>query len=366
MNRTLQAGLRAVQRRRRAIGLALLLPPALALAWLAGQRIGAEAALPVLAAAVIAYGAWLAQERRRCDLRWYARALNTADRRFDDSAELLLADSAALPPLAQLQQRRLHARAVEQVPDLRPAWPPLALLGSVALAGVILLLSLWSPHPDTAPSPPPHTPPTTTAAAVRLVYGRLESTPPRYTGIAPNQDLTLDARVPDGTLLHWQLELQPPPRAARLRFHDGRTLELTRDGVQWSASSTIAAAALYRIEIDADTPLAESRRYRLDVIADAPPQIRVDAPDRTLSLRESTQNAWDFDIRASDDYGLGEATLEIVRAQGSGENISVKRASQRLRGEGSARERRYRHRIDLAALELSPGDEVIEIGRAHV
>lgn len=359
MSRALLAGLRPVQRRRRAIGLALLLPPALALAWLARHRIGDGAALLVLAAAAIAYGAWLLQEHRRCDLRWYARALNAADRRFDDSAELLLADSAALPALAQLQQRRLQTRVAEQVPDLRPDWPPLALSGSAALAGVILLLSLWSPDPVTAPVPPPSASGTTAATPVRLVSGRLDSTPPRYTGVEPSQGDTLDARVPEGTLLRWQLDLQPPPRAARLRFHDDRTLELAREGAQWSASSTIATAALYRIEIDADTPLAESRRYRLDVVTDAPPQIRVDAPDKTLSLRESTQNAWDFDIRASDDYGLGEATLEIVRAQGSGENISVKQATQRLRGEGSARERRYRHRIDLNALELSPGDEVI-------
>ncbi len=359
MSRALLAGLRPVQRRRRAIGLALLLLPALALAWLAWHRIGEGAALLVLAAAAIAYGAWLLQEHRRCDLRWYARALNAADRRFDDSAELLLADSTTLPALVQLQQRRLQLRLAEQMPDLRPDWPPLALAGSAALAGVLLLLSLWSPHPTSAPVAPPDTSGTTAATPVRLVSGRLDSTPPRYTGIAPSQGDTLDARVPEGTSLHWQLDLQPPPRAARLRFHDGRTLELAGDGLQWSARSTITTAALYRVEIDADTPLAESRPYRLDVIADAPPQIRVDAPDKTLSLRESTQNAWDFDVRASDDYGLGEATLEIVRAQGSGENISVKQATQRLRGEGSARERRYRHRIDLDALELSPGDEVI-------
>jgi hypothetical protein len=359
MSRALLTELRPVQRRRRAIGLALLLPPALALAWLAWQRIGEVAALLALAAAAIAYGAWLLQDRRRCDLRWYARALNAADRRFDDSAELLLADSAALPALARLQQRRLQTRLAEHVPDLRPSWPPLALFGSAALTGVILLLSLWTPPPATAPVPRPIESGTTAATPVRLVSGRLDSTPPRYTGIAPSQGDTLDARVPEGTLLRWQLGLQPPPRAARLRFHDGRTLELARDGAQWNASSTIATAALYRIEIDADTPLADARRYRLDVVADAPPQIRVEAPDKTLSLRESTQNAWDFDIRASDDHGLGEATLEIVRAQGSGENIAVKQSSERLRGEGSARERRYRHRIDLTALELSPGDEVI-------
>ncbi|HSX62898.1 MAG TPA: hypothetical protein VLF18_22160, partial [Tahibacter sp.] len=220
------------------------------------------------------------------------------------------------------------------------------------------VLSLWSP----APSAPPALPERDAPAAdgpVHLTSARLDITPPRYTGLAASGGDALDARVPEGSALAWKLVFAPAPRAARLRFHDGRTIELARDGETWAGATTLATAALYRIEIDAGRPFADERRHRLDVIADTAPQIRVEAPDRTLSLREGTQTQWDFDIRASDDYALGEAALEIVRAQGSGENIDVKRETLRLRGEGDARERRYRHRIDLAALALSPGDELI-------
>lgn len=345
-----------IRLRRSVIALALLLPPALALAWLVQRRLDAGAV--ILVAAALTYAWWLLQERRR-DLRSYLRRLNAADPRFDDSAELLLADTTTLTPLAQLQQQRLQTRAADALPDLRPAWPRRALAGSLALAGVFLLLSLWSP-PDAPPATSAGE--TTTAAAatsVRLTGALLSVTPPRYTSLPSSRGEALDARVPAGAQLQWQLQLQPAPRAARLRFHDGRSLELARDGEQWTAQTRVDDAALYRLEIDADLPLQDERRYRLDVIADAPPQIRVDAPDKTLSLREPTQKGWDFDIRASDDYGLGEASLEIVRAQGSGENIQVKRQTVRVRGTGEAREQRYRHRIDLDALELAAGDEVI-------
>ncbi|MBN8738554.1 MAG: hypothetical protein BGP24_11555 [Lysobacterales bacterium 69-70] len=344
-----------VRRRRAAIALALLLPPALALAWLAQRHLGAGVVVAI--AAAVSYAWWLLQERR-CDLRSYLRRLNSADARFDDSAELLLADAATLTPLAQLQQQRLLARVADGLPDLRPAWPRRALAGSLALAGVLLVLSLWSP-PAAPPAPAVTTPAAAAATAVRLTAATVTVTPPRYTGLPASRSEDLGLRVPAGAQLQWQLQLQPPPRAARLRFHDGRSLELVRDGDSWSAQARQDEAALYRLEIDADLPLQDERRYRLDVIADTPPQIRVDAPDRTLSLREPGQSGWDFDIQASDDYGLGEASLEIVRAQGSGENIQVKRDTVRLRGAGDAREQRYRHRIHLDALALEPGDEVI-------
>lgn len=395
MNRALTAALRAVRRRRRHLALALGLAPALALAWLAHAQAGDTAALVVLAAAAIAGLLWTHEDRRRHDLRWYLRALDGADRRFEDSAALLMADPAALSPLARLQRQRLEARVAEGLPDLRPSLSTAPLAASLAVAASALLLSLWTlaPVPVAGTAAPTGTRPV--AGPVRLVDARLEVTPPRYTGLRSQPSESLDARVPEGSSLHWQITFAPPPRAARLRFHDGRTVDLRKaptnedthrsaenedtqriaksenedthrttnedrnQDTHWTATTTIAAAALYRIEIEADTALADDRRYRLDVIADRAPQIRVDAPDKTLSLRESTQQVWDFDIRASDDYALGEATLEITRAQGSGENIQVRQQTQRLRGEGDARERRYRHRIDLAALELEPGDEVI-------
>lgn len=358
MNRLLLSGLQPIRRRRLAIALAVALPPLLALAWLAWHRSGVPALALVLVSTVLALLLWWRREQVRIDARWYARALNRTDARFDDSAELLLADAQTLQPLAQLQQQRLQTRLHQSAPDLRPGWPRAALAGSAAVALVLVLLSLWQSAPVRPPlastdSAPP------AAGPVQIVAQRLDIAPPRYTGLAASQQQTLDARVPEGSLLRWHLTLAPQPQAVRLRFHDGRELALARSGEDWSAEYKLDNAALYRIEIEAAMPLATDLRHRLDTIADQPPSIRVELPDKTLSLRESTQDNWDFDIRASDDYGLGEASLEIVRAQGSGENIAVKRDSVRLRGEGDARERRYRHRIDLAALALAPGDEVI-------
>lgn len=358
MNRLLHSALAAVRGRRRAVALALALPPLAALTWLALRQAGTAAALLIATAAILALLLWQWQDLRRIQPRWLVRALDAADPRCEDSAALLLAAADTLPPLAQLQRERLLARLAQRLPELRPAWPRAAIAASLALSGVLLLLSLWSPQHSAAP-PPDVAAKTTQSGPLRLLEQRLDITPPRYTGLAASQQDDLDARVPQGSLLRWELRFSAPPRAVRLRFHDGHVLALQPAGDSWSGERTLDNAALYRIEVDADNALADDRRLRLDTLTDQAPQIRVEAPDKTLSLREAGQDAWEFDFRASDDYGLGEAVLDITRAQGSGENIEVQQQSLRLRGEGTARERRYRHRINLAALDLAPGDELI-------
>lgn len=322
MNRLLHSALAAVRGRRRAIALLLALPPLAALTWLALRQVGTTAALLTAAAAVLTLLLWQWQDLRRIQPRWLVRALDAADPRCEDSAALLLAAADTLPPLARLQRERLLARVAQQLPELRPAWPRAAIAASLALSGVLLLLSLWSPEKTTVPAPGAAAE-TAQSGPLRLLAQRLDITPPRYTGLAASQQDGLDARVPQGSLLRWELRFSAPPRAVRLRFHDGRMLALQPAGDSWSGETKLDNAALYRIETDADGALAEDRRHRLDTIADQAPQIRVEAPDKTLSLREAGQDAWDFDFRASDDYGLGEAVLDITRAQGSGENIEV-------------------------------------------
>ena len=71
------------------------------------------------------------------------------------------------------------------------------------------------------------------------------------------------------------------------------------------------------------------------------------------------QRQWALDFEASDDHGLGTARLHITLAQGSGEQVTVSERSLVLRGEGETKQRRYRHALDLAALGLAEGDDLI-------
>lgn len=350
----LEQSLRGARRRVAAI---LLLAAALPLAGLLllASRWSMTAAIVIAAIGTAVVGALLWRRLRSCDRAWLARRLNALRADLEDSAELIWS-AGTIPPLQALQRARILERlAGRDLPEVRPVLPR-KLLGCCALAGVVLTaLALWQPwqglslpqgsSPDAAKTP-------------AGIEARLAITPPAYTGAGESVEHSLEARVPENSRVEWSLRFaQQQPSAAALVFHDGSRLALARKGERWIASKTLAASTLYRIETQGQA--ADERLYRLDAIADRAPEITVRAPDKTLSVLDAAQPKWDLSFEARDDYGLGDAELSIALAQGSGETIKVTQQTQILKGEGNARERRYRQALDLTRLGFAQGDDLI-------
>lgn len=352
---------RAATWRRLAIAQACALPPALALIVLAARAGGSWAGLAVLACAVVVLGV-LARRALHVDAAWLARRLDAASPAMDDSAALLFEDVAKLSNLQRLQHSRLRTRLGQHAIDLRPAWPRPAIVASAGAACAILVVAaLWSPSLRLARTSPPATNAATNTHATSIVRAELAIAAPAYTQLPARHDALLDARAPEGSRIGWQLRFNPQPNAATLVFHDGRRLALAHNGVNWVGEHTLSASTLYRIALDGAPPLTDDRLYRLDAIADLPPEVRVIAPDKTLTLLDAQQKTWDLAFDASDDYGIAHADLTITLAQGTGENIAFKEQTITLTGTaaGNAHTQHYEHTLNLAALGLSKGDDVI-------
>ncbi|WP_192884066.1 hypothetical protein [Xanthomonas campestris] len=348
-------------RRRRAAAVLLFWLPLALLPALLSWRLGAGTAawLVLLASlAALAVAAW--QAARRLDQAWLIRRLNQAPD-LDDSSDLLFATPAALGPLQTLQRQRLEQRLHASPRDLRPAWPwhwwRWTLLGVVA--GVAVLV--W-PQPSAPAAPATDRVATARAAAGKpaLRQARLRSTPPAYTGLPPAELPELDGRVPAGTRLQWQLQVQPAPRTVALRLNDGRVLPLTRqpDGGHWHGQLLAERPTLYRILIDGQP--ADRRLHRLDVVPDRPPQVRVLAPEQSLVLWTPANGAWALRFEASDDYAVAAgAELRLTLAQGSGENITFRTERRPLTGSGPATRRSFVATLQPQALGMAAGDDLI-------
>ena len=362
---TLSATDRLAQVRRHALLGQLLLGAAIPVAiggvlWrVTSPRIAITVAL--LGIALLAFLAW--RRTRTFDTAWLIRQLDTRRTDLDDSTDLLLAPPATLTPLQQLQQARVRERLRTQpAPDLRAPWPwpRIVALWLAAVVAIVLAL-LWpprggdantlAPSDEVAPSVPgiPH-----------LVAQRLQVAPPAYTGVAAHTEATLDAKAPVGSRLTWTLRFEPQPSAAALVFHDGQRIAMVRDADTWRATHVLAKSTLYRVVAAGTEGQPPTKLRRLDAIPDRAPEVKVLAPDRGLSLVTVGQTRWPLSFEARDDYGVAPtATLKLTLAQGSGENIAFKEQVMTLHGAGPATARRFTASLDLKALGMAVGDDLI-------
>ncbi len=349
--------------RRRAVArvVAVALPLVLAASVLGWRLAGAPVAIGIAVAALAIVAVFATRARRRLGPRWFARHLDR-DPDFEDSADLLFRAPESLGPLQRLQRERLLARLGSgAAPDLRTPWPRRRLIGAWLAGAVLVAAALLWPAPGSRDGADALAPP---AAAVRATHttlqsARLQLQPPAYTGLAVSEQAELSAKVPVGSTLRWSLRLTPQPRAVSLAMHDGTRVALVHDRGHWTGQHVLVRPMLYRIEVDADLPLPDTTLHRLDAVPDLPPQIRVLVPERNLTLRTPGQRHWALQFEASDDHGLGDARLVVTLAKGSGEQVEVSGRTLAVRGEGDGKRRRYTPSLDVAALGLGEGSDLI-------
>ncbi len=372
----------AAQRRAALIPWAIALPLIVGIGILSWRAMGPVFTAITCGALVVAVLRLSLLAAAKIDPNWMARQLDRARPDLENSSDLVFRDTRDLSVLARLQRERIEARLAQgPAVDLRAPWPT-RIVGWTWLGGLALVAAaIWIPGATSLPSPSaaPAPPSASTAAARPLVASlALEVTPPAYTGLPKRTQSEFAARVPEGSELLWRVQfsesidddaVESPsaelrsgarPSGARLKIHDGASLELQFDGSAWIGSRVVQKSTLYRLQFDDPaTPEAQLPLERLVVIADRPPQLRVTAPDRSLMLATPGQTRWALNLEASDDYGLGAASLLIRHAKGSGESITVTETRLPLSGAGDARARRYQRTLDLRALEFAQGDDLI-------
>ena len=357
--------LRRGLRIRRALAFIVAWTPWLIVAGAFAERLfGLRAAVIASGIAAVAIGLVAFRIARRVDFASVVRRLDSAAPSLEDSSDLLLRDTASLSTLQALQRARVAQRlATADLPDLRSPWPLRRIVASALLALLaVIAIGLW-PTRSGAPLPVQAAAGESVLAptATTLVSAQIDIEPPAYTALAARSEPQLDLAAAAGSRLRWRLRFDTAPREVALAFHDGSRLALVRDGDDWAAHRELTGSTLYRIALVDGPPLTDDRLHRLDAVVDAPPVIRVLEPERTLTMLESAQTSWPLAFEASDDYGVASARMLVTLAQGSGEQVTVKQHEIALRAEagGDARNRRYRHQLDLGAVGFAQGDDVI-------
>ncbi len=352
--------------RRRAIADVLLWAPAILIAtvFLISRFASADVVIVSISLAVVMLVFLLVRAWRAVDVKTAVRRLDAQSNEVEDSADLLLGSSTEISDVQILQRERVLSRLRQHgLPTILRAPMPRFVLPVAGVLVVLVVASLFLRGNGLDPDNPPE--PTTSevvdSTQTTIRSARLVIEAPAYTGLPPRTESILDTEAAEGSLLRWLIQFEPDPNEAKLVFHDGKELALTHDTDGWRAETTLTESTLYRIVVSGSRALVDDRFYRLDAIVDQPPEIKVTAPDKTLTQLDVGQRQWPLDFEVVDDYGIGDAKLAITLAQGNGEQVTVSEHSERVRADtgGDSRHRRYRRQLDLSALGFAEGDDLI-------
>ena len=352
----------AARRRRLLMAAIIGLPLIFAMFLLAKRFLSIPLTITITLASIAVLGFFAWRSVQIFDNAWLIRQLDLREGNLEDSSDLLFKPVAELSTLQNLQRERIEQRVLDLTKiDLREQWPIKIIALSFSAAFILGFTAIFFPQEklrDTITLATPANEKSASNVPVVLINQQIVIKAPAYTGLSARIEKNLQVKFPEGSTLSWNLQFQPQPASVSLLFYDGSRVALQKNGESWQASRTLLQSSLYRVQIN-ERALSEDKLYRLDAIKDLPPQLRVIQPDRNLSLVELGQTDWPLSFEAEDDYGLANATLRIQLAQGSGENIKFSEQSRSLVGLGSRARKRFAEKLDLSALGIGPGDDVI-------
>lgn len=323
--------------------------------------------------AIAAATAWFVLSRKSAPIAaaTVAAHLDRACPPLEESTSLWLRDHASLSLLERLQLGRVDA-AWSQLPDRAEVGNPrargLRAAGVACAAAVILLTALAiaprpsRPRAETAiASPAVSIPP----ARITLRSGSLFIEPPAYLGAAARRSETLDAEVPEGARVTWELVFDGPVQAVGLVRADGEISPPVEalGGGRFRARTTLAATLVYQVETTSvtDVRIRNPQVHVLKIIRDLPPRIAWTEPAiaRTI-LTPADPRTVRVQIDAGDDYGISQVELVATLAKGSGEGVKFRERTLPLqRGASGANGLiPFSAQLDLAALGLELGDEL--------
>jgi hypothetical protein len=324
------------------------------LAWGVAAAAFSLIAAPFVAALVIAWR--LRATARPAIVRAIERTHPDARNLFVTADELLRGDLAAKPAVrervlsrAALESKTLNLRALTPRRSFTRGW-----LVAAAAWLLVWTYGVWRPPverlarragvPITGRSPSSQT---TMRIAVLL-------TPPAYTGIV-STTVTDPAQIAavEGTVATFSID----GTATRVVVeHEGATSTLTRgaDG-RFVDRMALKKTGYYAVEFDTG-----SRRVIPIVVSpDTLPAVTVTAPGRDLVFPVGDRRV-DFEVHATDDFGLRALRLEYTKVSGSGEQFEFQEGRIPLTlNKAGDRDWRGRATQSLTGLDLKEGDVLV-------
>ncbi len=308
-----------------------------------------------LTAAAGALAGWTEHWWRQLQGKPITEHLNRRWPALEDSAQLLLDNNLAPDSLSGYQRRRVAQRLSRLSPITLPRGPLRSLawvLGAFSLlAALPQLMQRLESQADAGPGNLP----------VKLIDQLLTVQPPSYTALPAGQSQSLSLKVPQFSVIRWQLTFSAQLDQVWLVDDSGNTTYAQEGspGV-YGLEQSLSADQVYQIGWRRGEDSELTTPALISVIRDQAPVLQVLSPE--FSPQETANPDADdlnFVLEARDDYGLSDGIILATVAKGDGEGVKFRDVelafSEALeQPEG----RRFSRSWKLQELGLEPGDEL--------
>ncbi|MEO1576437.1 MAG: hypothetical protein AAFU65_15930, partial [Pseudomonadota bacterium] len=235
-------------------------------------------------------------------------------------------------------------------------WRGVAVLwfGTALAAAALTALPLCPPRelgaqPD-GPSGPPPVP--------QLMSASVQVDPPAYTGRPARRSDALSIDTVAFATVRWSLVLDGEAERVELVFHDDSALSLSpRGNRRWVSAPFDARDAVYDVVVNGE-PLPGV--HRIAVRPDRLPEVQLQTALNPLVITSDAEQAppVSLSIRARDDYGLTAIRAVATLASGRGEQVRFREQATEIVADVDQADMTLDHPVDLAALGMTPGDEL--------
>jgi hypothetical protein len=287
---------------------------------------------------------------------------------LQESADLLIKDQASLTTLESIQLSKTLEHFRELSPKLQmPHSIGKAALGLVGAIALVALLTALDFHTDiknqnsdervkeimdekAKPIVPPN-----------IEDFKISVTPPTYTAQKEYLSETFVLKVPEGSIVTWNLKFNTKLKRSTLSFAGKDSLVLNYKNNRYTASKTFAASSIYQVTwTDSLGIKRSSDYYQIEVIPDKAPEVSFSDLRQSIELTLKDKPAIDLKAKLVDDYAITDAYIIATVAKGSGESVKFREEKlqfskpQKINGKSIVAERT----IDIKKLGLEPGDEL--------
>ncbi len=304
---------------------------------------------------------------RQLNVQSFLMHLNRSDERFEESAQLLIAENDTLSAIQRLQKEKVSALYAKVITD-KKIWLPASstfksMLAIAVFTGFLIFVSpmdirAWFTNQlelQPVSDEEQH-------AENIIVSADVTITPPSYTGLEVISVSSLDIETLAGSEIVWSVRFKNMSGVYSLKLADGAIVPLQQqDDGSYLGRLNVEQTNLYRvIHSIGGTEQSLPGVYALTIHRDKAPKVRIIEPKTTVvEISKTGSTVFAAQALVSDDFAISKVNILASVAKGSGEAVKFRDETFEFdRSEESPQGQLYTREWDLQALGMEPGDEV--------